>query len=94
MRMIYVISGFVCVLVGAGISIAGYGGVIDFQLNMGSTFEARLGNATPGVVILALGVIYSFIAALGFKVETSFREDGAAFTAYAGRGEASPPPAN
>src|SRR5262245_46307918 len=82
LRMVYLIMGFLALSVGLAIAIAGYAGNVDFHLSMGTVFEARLGNATPGLVIAVLGVAYSWIAATGFRVETSFRDDETTFKAY------------
>lgn len=77
--------GLICVGVGVAMLLLGYAGVVDFHLNMGTVFEARLGNAGPGLVLTIIGLAYSWLAATGFKIEFNMREDGWDFVGHSGR---------
>lgn len=85
LRSAYTALGLLCVAAGIVESLLGYAGVIDFQLNIPNLLESRLGNAGPGLVLVLIGLAYSCLAALGFRIESTFRDGSveASFKAYA-----------
>lgn len=70
LRIIYLVGGLISIAMGFALVLLGYGGAIDFGVSQGSDFEARLTNASPGIVFLVVGLLLAYFAAAFFKVTT------------------------
>ncbi|HVP96510.1 hypothetical protein [Methanoregula sp.] len=50
------IIGFICILLGAGLTVSGATGAINWNFNIGG-FNSSLSNAAPGVVLMIIGFL-------------------------------------